>query len=317
MRFLPDGKHIVIGGNDGTVRRWKVEEGSDHATEVGKLVHSEGGMNTAVVSKDGRWIVLVGTEGRRVTVWDATTHERVVESIEAHEQKITALDVSPDGSKIATGSRDGMVIVWCLQTGQRLAGPFKHGQWVLSVRFSPTGDRLASAGWNYSIHVWNIGNDSDQYATCIPTDPAFSLAWSKDGRRLFTGCYQGSILRFDVSSPTTQTMLKWPGHPHLDSIPTLCLSNNGKFIISASGSERSVKIWDAHTQSEIGSLRHAGELIDAEISPDDGHLVTGAKDGQVSIWNLRKVLPMTYFFHVSSDICGIDHLVLIFLSLSL
>ncbi|KAI9458227.1 hypothetical protein HD554DRAFT_2177419 [Boletus coccyginus] len=295
VQFLPDGKHIVIGGNDGTVRRWRVEDGSDDASEVGKLVHSEREMSAAVVSKDGKWIILAGNGGRRVTVMDATTHERVVESIDAHEEKITALDVSPDSSKIASGSRDGTVIVWCLETGQRTAGPLKQGRSVLSVRFSPTGDRLASAGSDFSIHVWSIRSDKIRSTTCVPTDPACSLAWSNDGHHLFTGCYRGSILCFDISS-STPAITKWAGHPHSDSVSTLCLSNNGKFIISASSLESSVKIWDVHTQSEILILEHTGEVLDVDISPDDGYLVSGTKNGKTSIWNLRKVLPIPYFF---------------------
>lgn len=316
MRLLPDGKHIVCGGNDRTVRWWNVEDGSDHANEVGNPVYSAGEMSAAVVSEDGKWVILPGTGGRGVAVWDATTRERVVESIEAHDEKITALDVSPDASKIASGSRDGMVIVWCLETGRRIAGPLKQGRSVLSIKFSPTGDRLASAGADFSIHVWSIRSGGGLSTTCVPTDPACSLAWSSDGRRLFAGCHRGSILCFDVSSSMT-SITKWPGNPHFDSVSTLCLSNNGKFIISASSSECSVKIWDVHTQSQILSLKHTSEVLDAEISPDDGRLVSGAKDGKISTWNLRTVLPIeSYFFHVGLDICSIDHLVLIILFLS-
>jgi WD40 repeat protein len=267
-------------------------------------------MSEAVVSKDGRWIVLAGTEGRRVAVWDATTHARVVESIEAHEEKITALDVSPDASKIASGSRDGTVIVWCLETGRRIAGPLKQARSVLSVRFSPSGDRVASAGSDFLIHVWSICSDDVRSVTRVPTDPACSLAWSNDGRRLFTGCHRGSILCFDVSG-LTPAITKWPGHPHFDSVSTLCLSNNGKFVVSASGSECSVKIWDVHTRTKIISLRHTGEVLNAEISSDDGYLAIGAKDGTVSVWNLRKFLPVSYFFHVSLNVCDIDHLLII------
>lgn len=267
-------------------------------------------MSEAVVSRDGRWIVLARTEGQKVAVWDATTHARVVE-FEAHEEKITALDVSPDASKIASGSRDGTVFVWCLETGRRIAGPLKQARSVLSVRFSPTGDRIASAGSDFLIHVWSICSDNVQSETRVPTDPACSLAWSNDGRRLFTGCHRGSILCFDVSG-LTPAITKWPGHPHFDAVSTLCLSNNGKFVVSASGSEYSVKIWDVHTRTEIISLKHISlsEVLNAEISSDDGYLAIGAKDGTVSIWNLRKFLPVSYFFHVGLSICAIDHLLI-------
>ncbi|KAF8121118.1 hypothetical protein EV363DRAFT_1234174 [Boletus edulis] len=295
VRFLPEGKHLVIGSNSGTVRLLKVEEGSEHASEVGKGFHSAGEISAAEVSKDGKWVILAGARG--FTIWDATTHERMVESIEAHAEKITALDVSLDVSKIATGSRDGTMVIWCLETGRRIAGPLKQDRSVLSVRFSPAGDRLASAVSDYSIYVWSICNDGCLSATRVPTtDPACSLAWAGDGCHLFAGCHRGSILCFDVSG-LAQVAAKWNGHPHFDSISTLCLSNNGKFIISASSSECSVKIWDVHTRSEITSLQHDSEVLDAEISFDDCHLVSGTKEGKIYIWNLRNLLPTSYFFH--------------------
>lgn len=87
IRYSPDGKHITIGGKDGTIRQWKVEAGGDYTTEVVKLTYSEepDEMSAQAVSKDGRWIVLVRTEDRRFTVWDATPHERMAGSAEAHE----------------------------------------------------------------------------------------------------------------------------------------------------------------------------------------------------------------------------------------
>lgn len=310
VRFSPDGKRIIIGGEDGTVRPYEVDVGSDHTgTEMEIPAHAMEVSSAQIVSRDGRWIILTADKGRRIAVWDTITHKRTVESAMAHEQTITTLDVSSDASKIASGSRDGAVIVWCLETGQRLAGPFQQEQSVLSVRFSPGGDRLASSGWNFSIRVWNICSDGNQAVAYIPTEPAYSLAWSSDGRRLTAGCYRGSIVCFDVSS-STPTTPNWPNHPHFDSISTLRLSNNNRFIISASGSDCSVKIWDVHGRSELGSLKHSGEVLDADISPNDWQLVSGTRDGKITLWDIRKVLPAHYFFYVSFASCLIRHPVL-------
>lgn len=298
MQFLPDGTHVIIGGGDGTIRQWRVEEGTGGACEVWKQTHFEGEMKAAVVSKDGKWIVLA--HSFRVTIRDATTRENMGEFLVPEE--ITALDVSPDALKIATGSQDGTVFIWSLETRRRIAGPLKQDRSVLSVRFSPTGDRLATAGPDFSIHVWNICSGTGLSMTCVPTDPAYSLIWSNDGRRIFAGFNQGSIQSFDVSGSTSATK-KWAGHPHFDSVSTLCLSNNGRFIVSASSAGCLVKIWDVLSQSEILSLRHTSEVLAAEISLDDSHLVVGAKDGKTHIWNLRKCLQMSYFFHV-----GFKHL---------
>ena len=96
-------------------------------------------------------------------------------------------------------------------------------------------------------------------------------------------------------------------------ISTLRLSNNGKFIISASRSEYCVKIWDVNTHSQLGSLEHPCMVLDAEVSPDDEHLVSATQDGKVYLWDIREVLGMSYCFRVSFQKIlshpppGIDH----------
>lgn len=153
--------------------------------------------------------------------------------------------------------------------------------------------------------------------TCIPTDPAYSLAWSSDSRRLFAGCHWWSILCFDVErSGSTPAMSKWPRYPHFDSISSLSLSNNGKLIISASCLGFCIKIWDVHTRSELGSLS-TSEILDAELSPGDGYIVSDTEDGKIFLWDIQEVLLTPFFFHVSLDICVTDHLVLIMVLLPL
>ena len=135
----------------------------------------------------------------------------------SHKLKITALDVSPDSLDVASGSDDGTVMVWRIDSQPALRlelSPLGHqpedSSPVSSVKFSPTGGRIASgyirSGY-YTIRIWHSWT-GDQLAS-FRTDgqPTRSLAWSSDGRRLFAGGSLGSIRCFDVVAQ--RRLAKW------------------------------------------------------------------------------------------------------------
>ena len=62
------------------------------------------------VSQDEKWVVS-GTRSGLVTVWNAESYSKVTE-LTAHNDWVRAVNVSPDGTKIATGSEDETV--WSL-----------------------------------------------------------------------------------------------------------------------------------------------------------------------------------------------------------
>ncbi|KAH0826746.1 quinon protein alcohol dehydrogenase-like superfamily [Lanmaoa asiatica] len=77
-------------------------------------------VSTIAVSQCGKWVVS-GTKSGWVTVWNAKSHEKVTE-FKGHGREVCAVDISPDSTRIATGSNDKTVSVWSLSTGQRLLG---------------------------------------------------------------------------------------------------------------------------------------------------------------------------------------------------
>jgi WD40 repeat protein len=123
VAFLVDGKHVVGGGAEGKIRRWRVEDDK----EVGTPMAAGNAVCNIAVSRDGRWVV-GGTNEGEVTVWNAESHSQVTtfNNGHCHRSWVRAVDVSPDATKIATGSEDKTVCVWALSTGRRLVNPFKH-----------------------------------------------------------------------------------------------------------------------------------------------------------------------------------------------
>ena len=108
VSFSPDGKYVVTGSWDQTVRVWDASNGNP----VSLLAGSTKEVNSASFSADGRYIV---TAGKDMTVriwerWQTSSPTLVKTFTEANELNTAAF--SPDGEFIVTGGAEGKVRVW-------------------------------------------------------------------------------------------------------------------------------------------------------------------------------------------------------------
>ncbi|KAF8554956.1 hypothetical protein OG21DRAFT_1508243 [Imleria badia] len=294
------------------LRRWRVDDGH----EAGEPIEAEGAkIYAAAVSPDGRWLVCglkrsnSGDGRANVRVWDAQTHEKVLD-IRGHTNAVFSVDISPDSTKFATGggSADKQAFIWHMTTGERLVGPLQHDGGVVAVRFSPNGDCIATATAGdkdspKSIRIYN--SKHGQQLLDIPcrfylgTSSAF--AWSANGRQLFAASYS-EVKRFDTSSGSLLSKWSVPGGGYTASI---ALSRNQNF--SAVAAYDSLSFWDASTNSQIGTvINHTSKVFWIALSANDEYIATGEENGKVTLRSLRDILPASYFT-VNLPFMDIDH----------
>ena len=241
-------------------------------------------------SKDGE-LIACGRSNGRAEVWDIKTHKKVVEAT-VGAARVFGVDVSPEVTRFVTGSgRD--VAVWSILTGQRLLGPFQHSDFIAAVKFSPSGDRIATATWEHnSIRLYD--SSSGQLLVDIPDRVSSpyntSLAWSNDGGQLFVASYAGKIKCFHVSG----SFLSWMDWDiQTDNRPvSIALASNGKFIAAASS--RFVSFWDTETHSQIGPVIEQSERVWTVALSSNGYLASAGDDKKIIIRSLKNILPRSY-----------------------
>ena len=287
VALLVDEKHVVSGGDEGKIRRWRVEDGM----EVGTPMDAGSTVFNIAVSRDGKWIVN-GTAGS-VQVWNVENGKKVNE-FKAHSiQWVLAVDVSPDSTKIATGSRDRTAYVWSLSTGQRLLGPWKYDHQVAAVKFSPNGRFIATATRSsISIYDSQSGNLVVNVLIEVLLSPNHSLAWSSNSKHLFA-VSSGKIICLDA--PTGATLFQWS--ICRDENNRIALASDGAFIVASSGS--SVTFWDATTHKQIGSVvQHTARAGCPAISPNLDIVIGGGN--KITLGSLCNILPSPYCDTVSN-----------------
>ena len=119
-RFEPAGRFVFCGSEDAVVERFKLADGARTLLNGGH----ETWVHALAFSKDGA-AISGGCDGK-ITWWDtAADAPKPIRSIEAHKGWIRSLDVSPDGTLLASGGNDNAVRLWNVADGtlvRELAG---------------------------------------------------------------------------------------------------------------------------------------------------------------------------------------------------
>jgi WD40 repeat protein len=166
------------------------------------------------------------------------------------------------------------------QTSPCVLTLYGHTSYVNGCDVSPDNSRIASAGSDGAVKVWNAATGEEVATLRGPTISMECCHYSPDGQRLVAGTRSGLVIVWDLVSGRES----WSVKVHDRPVPCCRFSHDGRRIVSASWDGR-VKVLDADTGHEQLSLAgHDGDACWAEFSRDDTGLISVGGDGLLKQW---------------------------------
>ena len=185
------------------VRGWEWYDFNGLMHRAGMVLGGSGRAVASVAwSRDGTRIVSGGADGW-IRIWDAG-RGRELRAWTAHPGGVRSVAWSPDGGRIASGGADMSLRVWDAADGRQLSARHAHTAPANCVAWSPDATRIATGGdGDGTVKIWDaepggppgarpgsraaarIG-ESPVRTWRIPSNNAYGVAWSPDGRRLAT-----------------------------------------------------------------------------------------------------------------------------------
>jgi WD40 repeat protein len=305
----PDGKvGAVICWNE-EVHLWDVASGKRlRRLAIGPVHPFASGK--PVFAPDGK-VLTFGDPYRdqEVRLWDVRTGKAVA-GHEGHRSEITALAVSPDGTRIATGSRDGTARVWNASTGKSLH-IFRVRGTVLSLAFSADGRTLAT-GNRLEARLWQVqtGKPLVTLKPRVRSQTLAALAFTPDGKSLIAGHGNlsgqpqdrpsrfNNLFVWDVATGDGRFLALEQPFDSSEGSPGLVVTPDGRDVL-ALHLDRTVQSWSLDTRRGKTVLRarwpDGVRLLSSAFSADGTLFAANLGFGPFRVWDLAhggRLLPV-------------------------
>ncbi len=201
LAWSRDGNRLASGG----FRRALLWDAGKWKAPLATIEEDLEGRVTALdFSSDDAMLILADSriaESGMVRLFSVGEKPRARWSWQAHADEVFDLEVSPDGTKLATAGADRLAKVWDLKSRKLLASFEGHADFVTAVAFRKDKEQLASAGADKEIKVWDLktgqllkNNRYDKEFTF--TFPAHGkgvtgLRWLDGGETIVSVCEDG------------------------------------------------------------------------------------------------------------------------------
>ncbi|MFH1050514.1 MAG: choice-of-anchor D domain-containing protein [bacterium] len=316
--FSPDGKRLYGGNSDGTVMMWDVRYGTDlgvfslgkkglmslalsadgsniavgssgavtildaiYGIELASFLGHTNSINSVAVSPDNSLIASTGDDGK-ILIWNLKTGW-IVNSISGISTWMQKALFSKDGKSIFSCSNsDSLIRIWDVKTGDEIKTLRGHIGGIRSIALSPNGDKLVSAGIDFTIKVWDV-----KTGTVIKDIPVWqsyvtSLDLHPEGNKAVLGKNDKRIKVLDLS--TGEEILDLSGHK--DRVNCVAYDASGTWIASASD-DNTIKIWDAKSGKELKSLNeHINPVKSLAFNHTGDKLVSGDDNSNIIVWDM-------------------------------
>ena len=271
--FDGEGRLLVSGSADNSVKLWEIETGRELRT---MSRHTD--RVTAVAFSLLEAEIASGGDDRLVVVWDAKTGAPKCEL--SHPSAINSLSFSRTGKILAVGTKSGTVHLWNVleETCSSRFSPLQHSFGAVTVRFSPDGQFLATGGEDRLVNVLNLTTSKilrNEVDAAI-----YSLDLNKNSLAAI-GTVEGKILLWNILRNETRFF-----SAHSLAVTSLSFAKDGDRLASV-GFDNAIRLWSVNNGgAELPDVtRQAFGAAAIKFSPKGHTLASGAGDATIKLWH--------------------------------
>lgn len=248
---------------------------------VSQLKGHNGAITGVTFGSNGKWIVSASADGT-IKVW-STASRTLVRTLDLDSGPATT--IAAEGQRAVSGHRDGSVVLWDLETGDKLASYKRTDASIQSVTFIGDPERFAAAGNDLTVMLFDAREPAAPVRVLEGHDSAVqALAYSTAGNLLASGSGDRTV---KLWNPSTYGLVRtYRGHG--DAVTALAVAPDGRVLASA-GLDGAIRLWSSSSNRTYRVLRgHRGRITSLAFSPDGQLLASAGDDGVVKLWEFRR-----------------------------
>ncbi|MPY42085.1 AAA family ATPase [Streptomyces phyllanthi] len=206
----------------------------------------------------------------------ASSHLRT--QLDGHTDVVRHIAWSPDGSLLATASRDGTARVFDARSGRSLHVLPSDGVMVEGVTWSPDSARVATVGRDRVVRIWDAVSGEPLRLLIGATDTGRQTAWSPDGRWIAATSRDQTVRVWDAETGDLVHELR--GHGDVWGVAWAPDSTR----LASTSHDQTALVWDLATGAAVTTVSGHSDFVEGIAWSPDGRLIaTGSGDHTVRI----------------------------------
>jgi WD40 repeat protein len=320
IAFSPDGKRIVVGSTNGSVRVWDTEAAMflDSVPSGHKKV-----VLCCIFSPDGTRFI-TGSRDATARIWDTKTG-RPIAAVLSHEDSVDCVAFSSNSRYAATGTRDRKVHIWDASQGRAIREPLdcasevnsicfhpsiatrivvtfgtlarvldiqtgkivldlKHPDLVTTAQFVAAGDSVLTTSKDGFVRLWSAQTGEPIKTSQLQVSPIDNVLVSPkfDGITAISG-QNVYLWSRDLSDPIILH--------HSATVSCAAFSHDGIQLLSATDDGK-VRVWSTSSGQQVGeTIDERDQVLGTSFTPT-GRILIGTSTGVLSIWRSPTVAPL-------------------------
>ncbi|MDX2042847.1 MAG: tail fiber domain-containing protein [Acidobacteriota bacterium] len=271
LAVSPDGKTIISGSGDNTIKLWSLADGKlrstleGHRSEVKALAISPDG--TKLSSRDA---------SRTIKLWSLSLPEGRLLST---PHGVKSLAISPNGKILASAAGEKDIQLWSLSERKMLATLEGHTKSVRMLAISPNGNILASSADDRSIKLWSLPEGKLLATFQTDAESVHQITFAADSKALLSRSTNGIAKLWSL--PEGKLLTTQSG------VRVSAISPDGKNLALASVDIRIVPVSKGKALTLKG---HSAAVNSLAFTPDGSLLASGSEDhfSPIRLWSLAK-----------------------------
>ena len=292
VAMSPDGERAAWGDLKGSIVIWNYKE---QQIEQRLSVPYDDEFYGLAFSPDGKWLAS-GGDAAHIFIWDINSYQKTM--LDGVVNSVYSVSYSPDGNHLAAAVGT-QIRIWDLAEMGAPREFQNQASYIREVAWSPDGNKIASAGFDHRVVIWDSENGEILGSHRLHHDIVYSVSWAPDSSLLASGSKDGSVIIYDFNHSRTVTELNNANKGR--TVHTVAFSSDGK-ILASGGYDATILFVNMETLKPVGRLENyfINGVTSIAFSPRKNLLISGSFDNTLGLHRILTQQPL------SSNLASID-----------
>lgn len=159
-----------------------------------------------------------------------------------------------------------------------------HEKAIYSISLDPSGQHLASAGFDRNIFLWDVYGDCANYNVLVGHKNAvLEVQWASNSNHIMTCSADKTVSVWDSNKGVR--LRKFMDHTGI--VNSVSVAKKNPFLFASGSDDNTVKIWDSRCKWAVQSLEHEFQVTAVALSEDGESVFSGGIDNLIRRWDLK------------------------------